>query len=334
MILVTGATGMVGAHLIWHLLQQQDRVTAVKRESSQLENIQYIFGFYTTDPEQYLKRIDWVILDLGDFNAVKQTLANIDTVYHCAAHVSLTINDKQAFESNIKSTKNLVDACLINGVRKFCFVSSIAACGKSDNNQWVDETIQWTDTQHTSEYARSKYLSELEVCNGMKQGLQAVIVNPGVIIGVSQSKSGSSQLFHAIKNGLKVYTNGGSGYVDVRDVVKIMIALTQGTSTMERYIIVAENCSTKDALSMIADGFQLTRPYICAGKYTMMAVAYVLQVASKLFNFVPAMDIRMARTSSNRTYYDASKIKNLLHYEFIPLRTAIDDVCSYMTKTK
>ncbi len=334
MILVTGATGMVGAHLIWHLLQQHQKITATRRHTSQLDNIVSTFKFYTNDPQQYLDRIDWIILDLNDHHVVNQALVKADTVYHCAAFVSLTNSDKQVFETNINSTKHLVDACISNGVKRFCFVSSIAACGKSETDKWVTESIPWKDSPHTSEYARSKHLSELEVWNGIAQGLDAVIVNPGVIIGVSSSTTGSSQLFHLIKKGLKVYTKGGSGYVDVRDVVKIIIQLTEQNISGERFILVAQNCTNKEVFAMIADGLKLTRPFIYMGKYPLILVAIMMKVAGKLLNFTPSIDLRMARTSSNRAYYDASKIRDLLHYDFIPISKSIKDVCEFMDNSE
>jgi dihydroflavonol-4-reductase len=334
MILVTGATGMVGAHLIWHLLQENERVTATRRHSSQLHNIRSIFLFYTPNPDDYLSRIDWIILDLNDAFSVNEALRGATVVYHCAAYVSLTSSTKHDFEINIASTRNLVEASLTNRVNKFCFVSSIASCGKGHGEKWVDETLPWSDTKNTSEYSRSKYYSEMEVWNGIKQGLDAVIVNPGVIIGASGSITGSSQLFEMIKNGLEVYTNGGSGYVDVRDVVKIMILLTTRNISGEKFILVAENCSNKEVFAMIADGFNIRRPFIRIGKLPMMAVAYLMIAAGKLFNFTPSIDLRMARTSSNREYYNSSKVKRLLGYEFIPINKSIEDVCKFMGNKK
>ena len=256
MILVTGGTGLVGGHLLWHLLQNNDRIIAIRRSSSNLKPIHSIFSFYGSDYEDFLSRIEWRIADVLDSNSLEVAMHDVTVVYHCAAIVTLGNGGTDMLNTNISGTKNIVNAALKSNIKKLCFVSSIAACGKAENQNEVDENTPWNDKIQNSQYARSKYYSEQEIWNGISRGLDAVIVNPGVILGFSGTNTGSSQLFAEVKKGLLFYTNGGSGYVDVKDVVKTMILLTNSEVRNERFILVSENCTNKHILSMMADGFK------------------------------------------------------------------------------
>ncbi|NDP19615.1 MAG: NAD-dependent epimerase/dehydratase family protein [Paludibacter sp.] len=332
MILVTGATGLVGGNLIWHLLQKNERVTAICRSTSKLDSLRTIFRFYTPYPDEYIARIDWKIGDVLDAGSLHETMINVNTVYHCAAVVSLGNNADILLDTNVAGTRNMVEAALEAGVQKFCFVSSIAACGRAVGTEKIDEKSVWEDNQNRSLYARSKYYSEQEVWKGIEKGLNAVIVNPGVILGVSGTNSGSSQLFYQIKKGLKFYTNGGSGYVDVKDVAKVMIQLVNSEITGERFILVAENCSNKDVLSWMADGYGKQRPFINIGKRTLWLVGIISEILGKVFHFKPLIDRGTALSATNREYYSSRKIQDAIGFGFTPVSRCIDQVCKFMSQ--
>ena len=159
-----------------------------------------------------------------------------------------------------------------NKVNKLCFVSSIAACGKTGNEDIIDENAIWIDSAKQSTYSRSKHYSEQEVWKGIEKGLNSVIVNPGVILGVSGTDTGSSELVARVRKGMIFYSNGGSGYVDVQDVVKIMIRLINSEITAERFILVAQNCSNREILSAMARGFQKPEPFIGVNKQILVMI--------------------------------------------------------------
>ncbi|MDR3652973.1 MAG: NAD-dependent epimerase/dehydratase family protein [Paludibacter sp.] len=331
MILVTGGTGLVGGNLLWHLLQENDKVTAIRRSTSKIESLRTIFSFYTTTPERFLERIDWIVADVLDENSILKAMTHATIVYHCAAMVSLGNNDDILQHTNVIGTRNIVNACIQNNINKLCFVSSIAACGKSIIGEHIDENSFWEDSSIQSTYSRSKYYSEQEVWKGIQKGLNAVIVNPGVILGVSGSNAGSSKLFSQIQKGMIFYTLGGSGYVDVQDVVKVMIQLTNSSISRERFILVAENCSNKDILNWIADGFKKNHPFIRVGKRALWAVGIVSEFFGKLFNFQPLIDRGTAKSAINRNYYSSKKITNSISYKFTPVKDCIKDVCLYLS---
>jgi len=329
MILVTGATGLVGGHLLWHLLQENIVVVATKRASSNLEPLRKIFSTYTQQPDAFLRRIQWRIADMCDEKSVVEALEGIETVYHCAAVVSLSNESEELISTNVNGTAHLVNAALKTSVKRFCFVSSIAACGHSSGDELIDETSEITNIETRSAYSRSKFYSEQEVWKGIRAGLNAVIVNPGVILGYSGTNKGSAELFARVRKGLPFYTLGGSGYIDVQDVVKIMIQLTTSNVKAERFILVAENCSNKDILNGIADGYGKRRPLICLNKKTLLAIGTISELAGKLFRFKPLLDRSMALSASNRAFYSNAKITKLLNYRFKPIQESIAEICRY-----
>ncbi len=334
MILVTGATGLVGGNLIWHLLQGNKRVRAIRRNSSNLDSIHTIFCYYTSTPEEYLSRIEWITADVLDANSMGEAMHGISVVYHCAAVVSFNKDVSSLTDTNVSGTRNVVRAALVNHVFKLCFVSSIAACGKGQNNEKVNEYSVWTDSPVRSSYSRSKYYSEQEVWKGIKEGLNAVIVNPGVILGVSGTETGSSQLFSQVQKGILFYTKGGSGYVDVRDVVKAMIQLVQSDISGERFILTGENCSNKDILCWMADGFGKRRPFICIGKQLLWVAGYFIETAGKIFHFHPLFDRSIARTATSREYYSSLKIENTLNFRFTAIEKSIHEICQFLLLSK
>ena len=178
-------------------------------------------------------------------------------------------------------------------------------------------------------YSKSKYYAEQEVLKGISNGLNAVIVNPGVILGISGTNTGSSELFYRVKKGMPFYTNGGSGYIDVRDVVNCMIQLTNSTVTGKRFILVAENRSNKEIMSWMAVGFGTKKPSIKLSKTVLFLVGYVVELVSKLVHVNPIIDRNISITATSREYYSSSKIKNQLGINFIPIETCIQEYCNY-----
>lgn len=332
MILVTGATGLVGGNLLWYLLQENDRVIAIRRTSSNLDSLRTIFSFYTSEPDKFLARIDWRLADVLNIGSIREAMREVTTIYHCAAVVSLGDKTNTILNTNVIGTKNIVQAALESHVHKLCFVSSIAACGREENEHKIDENSIWTDDPNRSLYSRSKYYSEQEVWKGIRQGLNAVIVNPGVILGISGNNSGSSQLFSQVRKGLLFYTNGGTGYVDVQDVAKAMIQLTNSEISGERFVLVSENCSNKDILCWMADGFGKRRPYIPIGRKMLWLIGFISEILGKIFRFHPLIDRGTARSATNREYYSSQKIEDRINFQFTPIEKCISDACKFLLK--
>ena len=213
-------------------------------------------------------------------------------------------------------------------IKKLCYVSSVAAIGHPTNSEtFVNEQTDWNAEDNNSIYAITKYGAELEVWRAGQEGVDVVIVNPGVILGSGFWENGSGKLFDKTYNGFPFYTEGVTGFVDVMDVVSIMIGLMNSTIKNERYILVSENESFKTVFFAIADAFGKKRPSIKVTKLISGIGWRVNWLLSKFSGKTPMITKQSAKSSHNSYYYSNKKITKALDYEFIPLKETIKNVC-------
>ena len=141
MILVTGATGILGRVIVLELLKRGKTVRATKRKSSNLEEVKSSFRFYAENPSEYFEKINWIDVDFDNLNSLEKALDGVEEVYHCAAKVSFHPKDeKKMYQTNIEGTKQLLFACQNSSVKKFLFVSSIAVLDGFNENGELDES--------------------------------------------------------------------------------------------------------------------------------------------------------------------------------------------------
>jgi dihydroflavonol-4-reductase len=320
MILITGATGFLGSELAMQLSDKGETIRCTKRAKSV---IPLLLIPYT--------RIEWVDADMLDVFALEDALQNVTQVYHCAAWVSLKQADKAPMiRTNVRGTANLVNLCLDKDI-KLLHVSSIAAIGQAKPGELITENHHLEITTENDGYAISKLESEMEVWRGIAEGLDAVIVNPSLIIGPNAGILGSGQLFETVRKGLKFYTNGTAGFVDVADVAKCMIALMESAITEERYIISAENWHYKDVTTAIANGFNIKPPAILAKPWMMELAWRGAKVASAITGKPPAIDKIAAQSAVQFRDFDNRKIKSAIGIEFKPISESIGEVCERLT---
>lgn len=330
MVFVTGGTGFLGAHLLYHLLIKGESVKALRRLGSKFDLLERVFGFYTQNYQGLIDKIDWVEGDLLDIFSFEEVLNDVSIIYHSAAVVSFQPGDKeQMIHTNIQGTANLVNVALEKKIKKFCHVSSIAAIGRADNESSINEETRWRASRRNSSYSISKYGAEREVWRGVEEGLNAVIVNPSIILGPGEINSGSGKLIKTMLNGLKFYTSGVNGYVDVRDVVKAMVMLSEGKVSGERYIVSSENVSYKELFEMIARGLGKSPPTIKASKW-MGNIAWRFEhLKGKLTGSKPLITKETATTAANIYKYSSNKIIEQMDFQFIPIQQTIQESCDY-----
>ncbi|MFN0255310.1 NAD-dependent epimerase/dehydratase family protein [Pedobacter ureilyticus] len=316
MILVTGATGFLGAELVKQLTDQNISVRAIRRSSSKIPALL-----------ENNKLVAWHIADINEPENLADAFEGITKVYHCAATVSFDPKDKaKLLKINIEGTANIVNLCLENNVR-LLHVSSIAALGYPKKDELISEKHFWDYDPKAHNYAISKYQGEMEVWRGIAEGLDAVIVNPAVIIGKNAGFNGSGAIFKLVKDGLKFYTDGATGIVDVEDVAKCMILLMESSITDERYTLSADNLHYKDFFAQIAKGFGIKAPSTEA-KPWMLGIAWRAAKLASLFTGKPAALTKdAARSSFNLSYYTNQKITDAFNFKFKPLNQSIAEVC-------
>ncbi len=324
MILVTGGTGFLGAHLLYHLTTKGEKVKALKRNNSSTKLLENIFSFYTNNPAPLIANIEWVEGDILDVQSLIEAFKNIELIYHTAAMVSFDPNEREKLlETNINGTANVVNAALSAGVTKLCHVSSIAALGRAGNNDITNEESPWIPYKNISAYAISKHEGELEVWRGMAEGLKTVIVNPSVILGPGNWNAGSSKLFTTVFNGLKVYTKGINGYIDVNDVAKAMIWLIDNNIYGKHFALNSENISYKQLFEWMANALQVTPPTIKAGRIASATVWRILKIISLFSNKPPFITKDTALTANKIHRYSSEKFKSISKIKFISVYDSI-----------
>lgn len=330
MILVTGGTGLVGAHLLFHLLNENQPVRAIYRNEKKFDTVKRIFGYYTNNADALFDTIEWVKADLNNIPQLTEAFKDITLVYHCAAFVSFEPDKFNLLQkTNIKGTANIVNFSIDHKVEKLCYVSSIAALGASLNNKAITEDTEWNKEIDNSVYAITKYGAELEVWRGTQEGLDAVIVNPGVIIGPGIWRYGSGSLIKMIYNELKYYTTGSTGYVDVNDVVKAMVQLVKSDVKNERYILVSENLSFKDFFTKTANYLGVKPPQKEA-KPWLLNIAWRLDwLKHKLTKKRRVLSKQTANSAITTTIYSNNKIKDAIGFEFLPMDKSIKTTTSF-----
>jgi nucleoside-diphosphate-sugar epimerase len=258
MILVTGGTGLVGMHLLLELTQENTPVRSTFRSMEKVKEVEAFFAF--AKAEKQFKIIDWIEADITDIPLLELAFKGITYVYHCAALISFDPYDFQKLlKTNVEGTANVANLCLSHQVKKLCYVSSIATLSKLPNNPITEENI-WDPNETNSVYAISKYGAEMEVWRATQEGLEAIIFNPTVILGEGDYTKGSGVLCNHVLNEKNFYSKGGSGFVDVKDVVNLMIQGLSSPITKERYILVGENILYKDILQRMAKQFSKKPP--------------------------------------------------------------------------
>lgn len=328
MAFVTGGTGLVGAHLLFDLVQKGTKIRALKRPTSSLSVIEKVFHYYADNAEELLKIIEWIEGDILDFYLLDELLQEDEDVYHAAAFVSFNPEDhEQIRQTNVEGTHNIVNACIKNKVRKLCYVSSIAALGRGESDHPTTEEDYRDATYKSSVYSQSKFDAEQDVWRGIAEGLNAVMVNPAVILGPGDWTKGSSQLIQTMHSGLKFYTKGSNGYVDVRDVSKAMIQLMESDISNQRYVLSSENWSYKKLFDTIANSLNTAPPPYFAGSFLSGISWRAFRVLSLFTGKKPVITKETAQSANSTYAYSSEKIIKELEFEFIPLKKSIEDTC-------
>ena len=316
MILVTGATGLVGSHLVRQLVREGKKIRAFYRT-----HIPTIEGG---------DEVEWVKGDILDIVSLEDAMPGIQQVYHCAATVSFNPKKKaDLYKNNIEGTANVVNAGIEAGIQKLVFVSSVAALGRIRTGVPINETMNWTEETSNSEYGKSKYLAEIEVWRGISEGLNAVIVNPVIILGTGDWTKGSSEIFKSAYDEFPWFTGGTSGFVDVEDVVKAMITLMDSDINAERFILSAENIGYKEVFSLIAKNFHKKPPY---KKVTPLLASLVWRWEALKGRFTgkdPLLTKETSATSQAIVSFDNSKLKKQIPgFTYTPISDAIERICT------
>jgi nucleoside-diphosphate-sugar epimerase len=365
MILVTGGTGLLGSHLLAELVRKNDEVIALKRPSSDLDEVRRVFGYYAdghsessqASAAELFDRIRWVDADLLNQVDLEEVLQGeglqgdgqqgdrlqvdrlqgggqpVEQVYHCAGMVSFQPRDRQRMiRFNTRSTACLVNACLASGVKKLVHVSSSSAIGKSPGNVPATEDLIWAKSKTSTGYAESKFRSEMEVWRGIEEGLNAVIVNPSIILGSGFWDRGSSSMFSRVAKGLKYAAPGVTGYVGVQDVVAAMIRLMDSEISGERFILSEGNYSYKQIFEMIGKALGKQRELKAVSPALLRNLVHLDAFASLFRGGKRQITSEHVRAAYSEVHFSSDKIRETIGMEFTPLDQVIEGVAGLYLK--
>jgi dihydroflavonol-4-reductase len=316
MILVTGGSGLLGKEVITQLLAAGKNVRAIYNK--------------TPLPDFNSHNLEQIPCNILDVVGLEEAMQNMEQVYHCAAIVTFNPKRKrELFKINIEGTANVVNAALDAGVKKMVYVSSVAAFGRIRENEPISETMNWTEETSNSNYGQSKYLAELEVWRGIGEGLDAVIVNPVIILGAGDWNGGSSKIFKSAYEEFPWYTTGTTGFVDVRDVAKAMLQLMESGITAQRFIISAENKSYQQVFNLMAGAFNKKPPYKPVTHF-LAKMVWRLEVIKSFFTKQdPLITKETAKTAMAQVQFDNSKLmKYLPGFTYRKLEDTITATCA------
>jgi nucleoside-diphosphate-sugar epimerase len=317
MIFITGCNGLVGSFIARKLLAEGKKISALRRSTSDLSLIKDIES-----------SIQWIEGDIMDTEILNKAMEDADTVIHAAAVISFSPGKRDhMYKINVEGTANVVNAALKNNIKKFCYISSIAALGRKKNEWKINENALWEDSEMNTHYAKSKYMAELEVWRGIEEGLPAFIVNPSVVLGPGDWHNGSTKIFHYIFKENKFYTQGHISYVDVRDIAKIVASLLEKNSAGERFILNAGRVTYQELFNLIARSFNKKAPRIKVGKFLSEIAWRVERMRAVFSDSEPILTKETVKLSGLSFEYENEKIAKLLHYSFTPLESTIAQTC-------
>jgi dihydroflavonol-4-reductase len=319
MIFVTGGSGLIGSFLIPELVKQGHQVRALYR--GQVPTI------------AFAEKVEWLEGDIQDIVLLRKALQGVNYVFHSAGLVSYDPQDKDLLKQvNIEGTANVVDACIEAQTIKLCHVSSIAAVGRPAGKDVLTENSKWDQAEAHSAYASSKHLGELEVWRGISEGLDAVIVNPSVVLGPADWNRSSTRLFKYVHNNNSFYTGGKANFVDVRDVVEAMLRLTFSEISGERFILNAGQLAYKDFFEQVAGCMGKKAPSRKVNPVLAEVVWRAERLRSWLTGARPLITKDTARVSAKNHFFSNAKVQKSISLEFRTLPETIAWTCAELLK--
>lgn len=326
---VTGANGFLGAHLVCHLLQQGAQVVAIRRPGASMAEFNFIHSLYPN-----LLQPVWADGFLWDSAFTETILQPGDRVFHCAGLVSFQQRDyNKLLQVNRDLTSAMVNACLGLEGLKFIHVSSTSALSRANGNTVVNEDLAWDPSAPHSVYGKSKYLAELQVWRGIEEGLNAAIINPGIIDGPGDFAKGSSTVYRRFAKGSRYTAPGASGYVSVHDVCKAMMQLAGSDVCAERFLLISENLSFQNYFELICANLGVKPPSVFVPKGLSLFAGRWMERLLPLIGIRPFVTRDIAKSAHQINEYDGSKIKRFLpDFSYTPIADAVEETAKAYRK--
>ncbi len=322
MIAITGANGLLGNYILRKLVSEKIPVVALHRKDSDRSSLTDLTG------------VVWREGDILNPAALREAFEGATTVIHTAAQVSFNPRMKKTImEVNVEGTKNVVNTCLSQNIPRLIHISSVAALGRKKGISEIDETARWIESDLNSDYAISKYLSELEVWRGAEEGLKVSVINPSLILAPTDWSKSSAQLFQYVWKERRFYSETKINYVDVRDVAEIVWQVYSRNSSGERFIANAGSLSIKSLFDQVAQRFNKKGPTIKLNRSIVTLAAILEELRCRVTGSVPMITRQSTKAAKESFYFQNDKAVNELKISFRNLSETLDWCCEHYLRT-
>lgn len=271
-----------------------------------------------------VKGVEIVEGDILDPDAVEAAVKGVNEVYHCAAFVGFggKAEVPRMMEVNVGGTATVLEAARRAGVRRVVHTSSIAALGRSATTTGcLNEGAVWTESPLNTAYAQSKHLAELEVHRAIAEGLDAVMVNPSLIMGPGRSGENTTLVAERVRDGkVPAIPSGATNVVDVEDAALGHIVAMERGVTGERYILASENLQWETIIRTLAEGFGVDPPKRRVSMRTAWWLGAMSEVVGTIIRRPPLMTRETARVTGHHSCYENERARVELGLTFRPFQ--------------
>ena len=308
-VLITGATGFIGSNLVPHLAAEGWQVRALVREGTDLS----LAGEADVEP---------VPGDVRDPGVLARAVKGADVVYHVAGVVSYWRRRRdELHDINVTGTRNVVRACLREGVGRLVFTSSVGAIGVPERGVPGTEDTPFSWDPYRYYYCLSKYMGENEVLRGVADGLDGVILNPSLVVGPKDINWNAGRIFAMVaRGGSAICTNGAVSVVDVDDVCRAHVAAAHRGTRGARYILSGPGITYRDLFAEI--GQVMGKPELrvrVVPDRVALATAHAKTALARLTRREPDLTPELVAMNTRWRVYDCAAARRDLGFTVTPL---------------
>ncbi|MFA5619140.1 MAG: NAD-dependent epimerase/dehydratase family protein [Weeksellaceae bacterium] len=320
MVLVTGATGLVGSFLLLELSKRGKQIRAIRRKETSTDAVRKLFQEFS-NLEQF-EEIEWVEADLLDVPSLEKALKAIETIYHTAAFVSFDARlNREIYNANVKGTRQLVNVAIPEKTPNIVYVSSIATLDIGEDESVINETSHWNPEAVHSYYARSKKSAEMEVWRAAEEsGMKVLVVKPSVIIGTIDGKRYSENIFKTASRKTAFASEGITGYVDVRDVVFSMVELVEKGNWNQSYILNAGEKSFFEVIAFVRKQWNLKNPVKVSKP--MLRFLKNISLVNRIFGGT-YLSKASYEALTEESHFSNQKVVDAIGVKFIPINESL-----------